>query len=223
MIGHAPSEWLEKQLPNLKNIEGIQLLKREQLLNTDQYLHQYAIKTLTPPPDVALQVKNGALFIQGNLNTKNYQTLIKKLPQLQGFNNIDHSHLIDIESASEQLIQKIEKNQLYFGEEADFVNPEQMTALNTLAQDIQQLLLYNQQLNKLVYLKITGHTDGLGTQRRNLQLSEARAEAIRDKLQTLGVKKQYLVIGTLEKVPFGESTIDLEKRTVTFTVIEKAS
>ncbi|MEY3219227.1 MAG: hypothetical protein RIT27_584 [Pseudomonadota bacterium] len=223
MLGHAPNEWLEKQLPNLKNIEGIQLVKKDNLLSTDQHLHQQAVKILAPPANVALQVKNEVLFVQGDVDTKNYQTLIKKIPQLQGFKHIDHSQLVDIETASEQLVQKIEKSQLYFGEEADFVNPEQLAALNTLAQEIQQLFVYNHRLNKTMQLKITGHTDGLGTQRRNLQLSEARAEAIRDKLQTFGLEKKHLIIGTLEKVPFGEAKADLEKRTVTFVVVEKAS
>lgn len=223
MVGHAPIEWLESSLSNLQKIEGIQSFKKDQLIETDQYLQQQAIKILAPPPVVSLYVKKTVLFVQGNVNTKIYQNLFEKINQLQGFSKIDTTQLLNIETASEKLIEKIEKNQLYFSDESDFINTEQIAALNILVQDFQQLLTYSSQLDKIIRLKITGHTDGLGTQRRNLQLSEARAESIRDKLQLAGISAKHLVIGTLEKVPFGESKANLEERTVTFIIVEKSS
>lgn len=223
MVGHAPNEWLENTSVELKKIEEIQLIKKEQLLETDQHLQQQAIKILTPSQNVMLNVKKTVLSIQGNVKTEEYQALMGKTKQLQGFSNIEYSGLVNIELASEKLIEKIEKTKLYFSDDSEFTNPEQLTALNVLAQAFQQLLDYSQQLDKPVRLKITGYTDGLGTQRRNLQLSELRAEAVRDKLQTLGIAAKHLLIGTLEKVPFGESKADLEKRMVTFTMVEKSS
>jgi len=223
MIGHAPKEWIENAVIELQKIKEIQSIKKDQLLETDYYLQQQAIKTLEPPQSVTLNVKKTILSIQGNVKRKEFQSLIEKTKQLQGISGIEQAGLIDIETASEKLIEKIEKTQLYFGDDTDFANSEQLAALNLLAQELQQLLNYSQQLDKTVRLKITGHTDGLGTQRRNLQLSETRAETIRDKLQTLGIDPKHIMIGILEKVPFGESKADLEKRTVVFTIVEKSS
>ncbi len=222
LSGHATPEWIETALTTIKTFKEIQTVKREQLLETDHYLQQYAIKTLTPPTQVSVQVKNAILTIQGNVKRKDHQDLLDKIKHLQGFIKIEHHGLIDIETESEKLIEKIEKSRLYFSDDADFSNQDQIVALNVLIKEFQQLLEYSPLLDKNFRLKITGHTDGLGTQRRNLQLSETRAEVIRDKLQNLGISSKHLMIGTLEKVPFGESKADLEKRAVTFTIVEKS-
>ncbi len=223
MVGHASQEWIENAVVELKKIEEITSVIKDQLLETDRYLQQHAFKILEPPQTVILNVKKTVLLIQGQVKTKDYQRLIEKIKQLQGFDKIDQTNLIDIETASEKLVEKIEKTYLYFSEEVDFKNPEQLIALNLLTQEFQQLLNYSEQLGRTVRLKITGRTDGLGTQRRNLQLSEIRAETIRDKLQTFGIAAKHLMIGTLEKVPFGELKADLENRSVFFTIVEKSS
>lgn len=221
--GHAPQTWLDDTTIELQKNKDIQEVKKDQLFETDFYLQQQAIKILTPPSSVSLQVKNAILTLQGKVNTKDYQALVEKIKHLQGFEKIEQSGLIDAEVASEQLIQKIEKSRLYFSDEADFSNTEQLAALTQLTKEIQQLLEYAQQLDKTIRIKITGHTDGLGTQRRNLQLSEFRAESVRTKLQSIGIPAKYFIIGSLEKVPFGASKADLEQRSVSFTIVEKST
>lgn len=220
--GHAPAEWIKTALITIENFKEIQAVKTEQLLETDHYLQQYAIKVLTPPERVSVQVKNAILTIQGYTKKKDYLNLLDKIKQLQGFSNIEYYELIDIETEAEQLITKIEKTRLYFSDNADFSNHHQVIALNSVAKDFQQLLKYSTFLAKSFHLKITGHTDGLGTQYHNLQVSKIRAETVHNKLQELGISPTYLVIGKLEKLPFGESKIDLEERAVTFTIVEKS-
>jgi outer membrane protein OmpA-like peptidoglycan-associated protein len=221
LSGYASQEWIEYALSEMQKNKDIQEVIKDSLLETDQYLQQQAVKILSPPTQVSLQVKNAVLIIQGKVKTKDYQALIEKTKQLQGFDKIESAGLIDIELEIEKLIEKIEKQRLYFSDNADFSNAEQSVALNMLAKDFQQTLAYARQLNKTIWVKIIGQTDGLGTQRRNLQLSELRAETIRAQLQNLGIPAQHLTIGMLEKVPFGESKIDLEKRAVAFIVVEK--
>lgn len=77
----------------------------------------------------------------------------------------------------------IELKDVKFDVNSDQLTAESRTALNALATTLQQSLQSNPELQ----IEVAGHTDATGNEARNLQLSEARAQAVREYLLAQGV------------------------------------
>ena len=50
-------------------------------------------------------------------------------------------------------------------------------------------------LSRADNIRITGHTDNIGTKDYNMKLSQRRADAVRDYLKSIGIEKNVEAIG----------------------------
>jgi OmpA-OmpF porin, OOP family len=93
-----------------------------------------------------------------------------------------------------------------------------------LVAEIADVLIRTPQIARV---EIRGHTDAVGTPDYNMDLSQRRADAIRDRLQRLGVEPQRLVaIGFGATKPVAPNISERNRarnRRVEFTIVERAA
>ena len=74
-----------------------------------------------------------------------------------------------------------------------------------------------------VYVRITGHTDNVGTERDNQRLSEGRANAVRNELIKRGIASERIEAeGKGESEPIADNTTEegrAQNRRTEFTII----
>lgn len=226
LSGHAPSDWIEKALQDVRSVDGINQVKTNELVDTDSFLLAEAKRELKPPDNIILIVKNKVLQIIGHVNSATFEILqgrLQKLKKLQKekdkeFAHFDTSGLIDAEHEFQQLKRYIEKTKIYFYEGADLI-PNQEIQLQNLRDHVQKLLAFSQDLHQSVHLKIIGNTDGLDTESYNQQLSIERAQVVFDWLLAHGIEKQRMITSLPPQIRFGESQPNPDDRNVNFRVL----
>jgi outer membrane protein OmpA-like peptidoglycan-associated protein len=108
----------------------------------------------------------------------------------------------------------IEINNVFFAFNSSIIQPDSRIGLDRLADLLKK--------NGDISIRITGHTDNVGTEEYNLDLSRQRAAAIRDFLVSAGISKDRLSIeGKGESSPISSNDSDRgrqQNRRVEFTI-----
>lgn len=81
----------------------------------------------------------------------------------------------------------VERKKIYFRSDSPQIPQEEMIAIDETAEEINSLLRSAASNGKKIKVEIIGHTDGSGTERRNLRLSSERAAEVLASLVALGV------------------------------------
>jgi outer membrane protein OmpA-like peptidoglycan-associated protein len=81
----------------------------------------------------------------------------------------------------------VERRKIYFRSDSSQIPQEEMIAIDETAEEINSLLRSAASNGKKIKVEIIGHTDGSGTERRNLRLSSERAAEVLASLVALGV------------------------------------
>lgn len=218
LSGHAPAAWIERASHAQGIVAGVNQVKMDNLVDTDQFLLKQAREILQPPASVRLTVTAGVLKISGFADKATRELLQQRTDMLQGFAGVDLKELInDPREVFAQLVQHIEGTPIYFSEDASF-SPEQEVVLENLIKDILQLFAISTDLSITTRLQITGYTDGLGSQTRNQRLSQQRAETVYNWLLTQGIVAANLMIVPPAAVRFDEKQPILKDRKVVLRV-----
>lgn len=111
---------------------------------------------------------------------------------------------------------KIVLHNLFFATNQTTILPESESALNDLAVFMSE--------HAEVYVRITGHTDNVGTERDNQRLSEGRANAVRNELIKRGIASERIEAeGKGESEPIADNATEegrAQNRRVEFTIID---
>jgi flagellar motor protein MotB len=216
LSGHAPQDWLNK-IDTIPTISGINDIERRNLMHTDDFLKMQAQHDLKLPTTVKLTVHNSVLHLTGQVNTDTFHTLESRLRDFQNahkeLTGYDMTGLIQVDKEIQRLIQHIEKTVIFFSK-----NEEPLPNQETILQELFRNIHYLFSLNSTLHLQIMGDTDGIGTKEYNQQLSQQRAQVIRDWLYARGVEKRRLTIVPPSKVRFGETETNTKYRKVNFQV-----
>lgn len=112
---------------------------------------------------------------------------------------------------------EIHFDNVHFGFDNDALDEESMSILNEVSSWMRN--------NDFLYLEVMGHTDIIGAEGYNLELSQRRAQRVIDYLTSLGVPAKQLSIAYYgSKRPIADNTKDggrAENRRVDFRVIEQ--
>jgi outer membrane protein OmpA-like peptidoglycan-associated protein len=223
LTGHASQTWIDNAAHLVNTVTGINRLEHQELLDTDQFILTEAQRELTPPEQVTLTVREKKLQLSGRIDSNSFQTLLRRLQAFQQSQpelaTVDTSGLIDIELEIRQLTQQIEQIKIYFAEDSTDWTIGQEKMLPKLLHSVQQLFALSRELNQPFGLKITGNTDGIGTETSNRQLSLRRAKVMAKWLQEQGIEQQYLTIAEPAQIRFGEKQPNPSDRNVIFRVI----
>jgi len=216
--GTANSTWLA-QLQNFR-ITGIDTVNTEQLQNIDKVLLSHAREMLPNLSGVQLSVTDKALTIQGYISKTERQQLQQQVALLTGFADISQAQLQNQKVLRKSVIKRIEATAVYFAGET-LLLPGQDQKLKQLTDDIKLLINLNRYLNKKRQVALTGHTDGIGNAASNVELSQKRANAIRNWLSQRGVVKTMLTIISPANLKADRTLMKLQHRKVTFKVVNK--
>ncbi|MDM8566088.1 hypothetical protein QUF74_10595 [Candidatus Halobeggiatoa sp. HSG11] len=219
LTGHASQVWIDKAIDNSLTVIGINKLETKKLVNTDQFLLAQVQQDLAYINNINLTIRNKILIIDGYVDDKTFQILQQKLPQLQNIASFNIDKLINAELEIIKLSQQIEKTTIYFSAGIDFLSGQEQE-LQQLYNDVKQLFILNDKLNKTINLQIIGNTDGVDTKEHNYQLSQNRALTMINWLSSKGIDKTKLFIMLPEKIKFGEKVSRPNFRNIRFLVKE---
>ncbi len=178
-----------------------------------------AAQALQPPASVTLRLQNGVLFADGIAPAGWAETVRPRALQLPGIDAFDASGLAD---ATAELLREIEQTVLLFDESVRLV-PGQDSAVEKLAEQLKDLVPPAVRHRWSLRVTVAGHTDKIGTDDYNEQLSRQRADHVVQLLAARGVPRSWLVaVGVGEREPWrinGVAQDSIRNRRVTFRVV----
>jgi outer membrane protein OmpA-like peptidoglycan-associated protein len=180
---------------------------------TPDFVLARANRSLEPPPTVQLRLIDGILTAEGFASHRWVSETRRVARLLSGISQFREDKLFDLE--------RIENPLLMFDLDQALIRSDQQEKLQQLVAEIQHLHQLAGQ--KKVILEITGHTDSSGTEARNTNLSQARAEAVATALKAKLSDWTDLTIRTVgSKEKLREEVTDNDRatnRSVTLRVI----
>ena len=136
-----------------------------------------AKKLLNPPPGVTLKVKDGILTVTGAMSQQWFSEAKKLAPFIPGITQMQW----ELAGELPVLQREIEAQSVRFV--GNKPAPDQGTMIADLTNKITRLDELAQQTNKVVSLRILGHTDSSGTKVHNQTLSQERAQQVKSQLE----------------------------------------
>ena len=183
-----------------------------------------AKQMLQPPETVSLNFKDGILYAAGDAPHKWIVEIVKIVRAIPGIVQFQGDDLVgidpgDIETTREQ----IQKEAILFRFNEAKIVPDQENALDDLISDIKKLLSLARILGKWARIEIVGHTDSIGSDEKNIGLSQKRADTVMSVLVSKGLKKEiFTAIGIGSKEPLKQEITEQDRtlnRSVTFQVV----
>ncbi len=180
---------------------------------TPEFVLHRAQALLNPPPSVTFKVENNTLYATGSAPHQwivETRRLVRVIPGLDRF---DESNLVDTNlSEALKVKSRIESRVIRFVLDTTVLMSGQSGELESLSKDIKELYNLAPAAGKRVQVEIIGHTDQLGSDETNLQLSNERAEVVRIVLsQMLGDAIQLAAVGVGTRNPVREERTDEDK------------
>lgn len=163
-----------------------------------QLIAKRAYLQLNPPKNVTLEVdENGVLYAIGSAPQQWILEMRKQAVMISGISKYDDTKLANFDITQLLSYQKqIEESMLFFAEGTTELLPGEDVKLKTKLLDIQKILEISTFLNKQLYIQIIGHTNTKGSEKRNIILSQSRAEKIFSYMTSQGIDSRiFKVIG----------------------------
>jgi outer membrane protein OmpA-like peptidoglycan-associated protein len=163
-----------------------------------QLIAKRAYLQLNPPKNVTLEVdENGVLYAIGSAPQQWILDMRKQAVMISGISKYDDTKLANFDITQLLSYQKqIEESMLFFGEGTTELLPGEDAKLKTKLLEIQKILEISTFLNKQLHIQIIGHTNTKGTEKRNIILSQLRAEKIFSYMTSQGIDSRlFKVIG----------------------------
>ena len=130
---------------------------------------------------------------------------------IPGISAVEERNLVDLDQrAFQQSKSVIESAFVYFLTDKDEITPEGSAALSSLEEGLRRCETAAEQLEEAVVLEIDGFADSVADMAKNADLSERRAQKVRDFLLLCGFDSVRLLavgMGTPASVPLGDAAI----------------
>ncbi|MCK5926096.1 MAG: OmpA family protein, partial [Methylococcales bacterium] len=169
--GVAKKSWIKKIMQITPVLTGITHVNIDKLKNYDQSITQH----LQPPTTTNFSYEDGRLQLNGVAPLRWHQQATKKIAALKFVNQVQWSTLEITEAIKlQQLKERVEKQAIYFTKSVAIT--VKADVLQTLIDEINEMLTLSQQLNKTMILTITGYTDGVDSTEYNTALATTRAQ-----------------------------------------------
>jgi outer membrane protein OmpA-like peptidoglycan-associated protein len=152
-----------------------------------------AEKLLQSPKTVTFKIdQNGILYASGYAPRQWILETRKLWRFVPGINQFQEANLADLDISQLNIYKnQIEEIILLFQEGTTELLPDEVGKLENINLETKKFIDAAKSLRKNVQIQIIGHTNRIGTEQRNIQLSQARANVILSYLVSKGINKEY--------------------------------
>lgn len=194
LSGSAPVEWLIWLQANSISIPNINSINLDNLTPDENDLRNWARQTLTIPDAAEFEIINKEIIFSGVAPLQWVKGLDEKIKSNKWLTYFDISKLRFAEEVTlEKIKADIEATQIFFADGRTLVSDAEEKLIQ-LGNQIKQVLSLATTLEKQAVIELTGYTDGLGKENRNLSLRKKRASLVKDKIIEQGVNKEQIII-----------------------------
>jgi outer membrane protein OmpA-like peptidoglycan-associated protein len=183
LTGAAPYEWLAPvregatKLPGIEKISEVHL----QVVYDSKFVLQRFIDRFNLPDTVNAKMDKNVLVLAGEAPHAWLTRVRRDAPSVPGIGAIDEHNLVDLDQrAFQQSKSVIESAFVYFLVNKDNFATEGFSALSRLPEEIRRCLAAAGRLGLEVQIEVHGYADSVGSEAKNLDLSQRRANAVRD-------------------------------------------
>lgn len=230
LSGSIPYEWLERVRREATLIPGVtSIADRAADIFYDQDLTRKRFEQqLGLLETVNAVVANGVLTLSGEASHRWLKRARTEAVKLPGITSVDDRAVIDLDQrAFEQSKSIIETAFVYFLTDKDDIATEGFAALSRLPDEIRRCEKAAKQLDMDVTLEIHGRADAVGSEARNVDLRQQRANKVRDFLVSCGFEPTRLKPIGMEQ-PFKPADADKaapeqSERRVAFKIVTQPS
>jgi len=204
IAGTVPYEWLDSVRHDATLIPGVKsVVERDVNITYDPALTRKRFEQQFRLPDtVNAAVVNGVLILSGEASHRWLMRARAAAVTLPGIKSLDDRALIDLDQRGfDQSKSIIESAFIYFLTDKDDIATEGFAALSRLPDEIRRCEKAAQQLGTDMTLEIQGYADAVGTENRNSDLRQRRANRVRDFLVSCGFEPERLKAISVEQ-PF---------------------
>jgi OOP family OmpA-OmpF porin len=225
LSGTAPYEWLAPVRTGAPKLPGITKVSDEHLqvaydskLVLQRFVDQYNL-----PDSVNANVQKQVLILAGEAPHAWLMRVRRGAPTVPGIRTIDEHNLIDLDQrAFQQSKSVIESAFVYFLVNKDNFATEGFTALSRLPDEIRRCLSAARRLGLEMQIEIQGYADAVGTETKNKELSQRRADAVKDFLVKCGFDSSLFQAMGLGAPPVtGKPEPEQSERRVALKVVPK--
>ncbi len=178
---------------------------------------------LNPPKTVTFELKNNILYASGFAPQQwidDARKLAEIIPGVLGFQS-DGVIAVDVKQI-QTVRKKIEKMFFFFDTISAEIRPEQAAQVDELGREISELVRMTHVFGKDIRIEIVGHTDSIGTDERNMEVSRQRAESLFSALVSRGIGAEiFTTRGAGSKEPLKEELTEADRemnRCVSFNI-----
>jgi OOP family OmpA-OmpF porin len=189
LAGSIPYEWVDRVRREATLIPGVASVDEQKaVIVYDESLAQQRFQQqLGLDEAVHAAVANGILTLSGEASHRWLARVRAEAVKLPGITSVDDRAVIDLDQrAFEQSKSIIEAAFIYFLTNKDDIATEGFAALSRLPDEIRRCENAAKQIGLEVSLQIHGHADAVGTEAKNADLRQRRANKVRDFLVSCG-------------------------------------
>jgi outer membrane protein OmpA-like peptidoglycan-associated protein len=230
LSGSVPYAWLEQVRREATLIPGVtSIVESDAKIIYDPDLARKRFETrFTLPDSVTATAVDGALTLSGEASHRWLTRVRAEGAKVPGITSIDDRAVIDLDQRTfDQSRSIIESAFVYFLTNKDDIATEGFAALSRLPDEIRRCENAAKQLGMALTLEIHGYADAVGSEAKNADLRQRRANKVRDFLVSCGFPPaQFTPVGIEQ--PFKPAASDKaaaeqSDRRVAFTVVTQSS
>jgi len=228
--GSVPYEWLDRVRREATLIPGVTSVveKDANIIYDPDLARQRFEKQFGLLDTVTAVVENGVLTLTGEASHRWLTRARAAATALPGITKLDDHAVIDLDQrAFDQSKSIIESAFIYFLTDKDDIATEGFAALSRLPDEIRRCEKAAKQIGLDVTLEIHGYADAIGTEARNADLRQRRANKVRDFLVSCGFEPARLKPIGMEQpfkaAPGDKALPEQSQRRVALKVVTKPS
>ena len=189
LSGTAPYEWLAPVRNGATKLPGIRQIDEGKLKITydADLVLQRLRERFNLPDSVNARLDQSVLVLAGEAPHAWLMRVRRGAPTIPGITKIDEKNLTDLDQRTYQQSKSvIESAFVYFLLNKDNFATEGFAALSRLPDEIRRCLAATNRLGLEVEIQVLGYADAVGDDAKNFELSQRRADAVRDFLVKCG-------------------------------------
>jgi len=227
LAGAAPYEWLAPVREGATKLPGIEKISEARLrvIYDSKFVLQRFIDRFNLPDTVNATIDKNILVLTGEAPHAWLMRVRGDATSVPGIGAINEHNLVDLDQrAFQQSKSVIESAFVYFLVNKDNFATEGFAALSRLPDEIRRCLSAASRLDLEIQIEVRGYADAVGSEAKNNELSQRRADAVKDFLVKCGFEPtlfRAMGLGAPPPPAKGEAKPEQSDRRVALKVVPK--